>query len=209
MFVVYQVDRSNISEAPSTSTLEDLGLSSSEYGTGRTIYSVCFMLACLPSQLLAKCTGPSTWMSLQVICWSIIACLQSGCSGRWSFWIVRGCLGLLQGGFLPASVLYLSYFYTSKELPLRLAWFWSSYQVTNIFSALLTYGLLHVSSLYNIPGWRWLFAFEGTSGCLIGCLSWLYLPATPTQSTPEFHGKGGWFSVRQEMVAVNRVLRDE
>jgi hypothetical protein len=98
--------------------------------------------------------------------------------------------------------LYLSYFYTSSELPKRLSWFWVSSQLTNITSAFLAYGILHLRGFHGLAGWRWLFALEGTLTGIIGIISWFYLPPSPTQ-TP------GWFTVHEEKVMVNRILRDD
>ena len=53
-----------------------------------------------------------------------------------------------------------------------------------------------------MAGWRWLFALEGSVTGLIGIVSWFYLPPSPTQ-TP------GWFTVHEEKIMVNRVLRDD
>ena len=107
-----------------------------------------------------------------------------------------------KGGFIPDNVLYLSYFYTGKELPKRLSWFWVSSQATNIVSAFLAYGILHLREVSGLAGWRWLFAIEGALTGFIGVLSWFYLPASPTQ-TP------GWFTVHEEKIVVNRILRDD
>jgi hypothetical protein len=52
--------------------------------------------------------------------WSLVALSQSCLSGRGSFFLTRSILGLLEGGFIPDIVLWLSYFYTSRELPTRL-----------------------------------------------------------------------------------------
>jgi hypothetical protein len=60
-------------------------------------------------------------------------------------------LGLLEGGFIPDVVLYLSFFYKSKELPIRLSFFWGAYISTQIVSALLAYGILH---LRDAGGWE-------------------------------------------------------
>lgn len=70
------------------------------------------------------------------------------------------------------TVLYLSYFYKNRELPLRLAWFWTSYVSTNIISAFLAYGIFHLDGRNGLAGWRWLFALEGALTAIIGILSW-------------------------------------
>jgi hypothetical protein len=106
------------------------------------------------------------------------------------------------GGFIPDNVLYLSYFYTSVELPTRLSFFWVSSQTTNIISAFLAYGLLHLRGFFGMEGWRWLFALEGCLTGFIGVLSYFYLPPSPTQ-TP------GWFTAHEEKIMVNRILRDD
>lgn len=45
---------------------------------------------------------------------------------------------------LEDMVLFLSYFYTGKELPVRLSLFWVSLTLTNISGALLGYGILRM-----------------------------------------------------------------
>lgn len=44
---------------------------------------------------------------------------------------------------------------------------------------------------------------------ILGLLSWFYLPPSPTQSRSWFRGKDGWFSDREEIIMVNRILRDD
>jgi hypothetical protein len=49
----------------------------------------------------------------------------------------------------------LSYFYTSKELPIRLSFFWTALDGTQIITAILAFGLLHMRGVYGMAGWRW------------------------------------------------------
>jgi hypothetical protein len=60
-----------------------------------------------------------------------------------------------------------------------------------------------------MAGWQWLFALEGSLTALIGIVSFFYLPPSPTQTASRFRGKDGWFSEREEVIMVNRILRDD
>ncbi|KAI9804247.1 MAG: hypothetical protein M1833_007054 [Piccolia ochrophora] len=209
MFFALQLDRANIVQALSDNMLKDIGLNTNDYNYGQTIFYVSFLSAELPSQLISKRLGPDRWIPIQIICWSLVAAFQAFLSGKSSFFACRALLGLLQGGFIPDTILYLSFFYKSDELPVRLSWFWTAYQSTNVIGAFLAFGILRLRNITNLAGWRWLFAIEGTLTGIIGIVSLLYLPPSPTQTAGYFRGKSGWFVEDEEKTMVNRILRDD
>ena len=189
--------------------LDDLHMNTNDYNTGQTIFYLAFLSAELPSQLISKKLGPDNWIPVQMVSWSLVASLQALLRGRSSFFACRALLGIIEGGFIPDNILYLSYFYTSIELPVRLSFFWVAYQSTSIISAFLAFGILHLRGHHGLAGWRWLFAIEGLLTGLIGIVSWFYLPPSPTQTKSRFRGREGWFSEREEKIMVNRTLRDD
>lgn len=209
MFFALQLDRGNITQALSDNMLPDLNMNTNDYNYGQTIFYLCFLSAELPSQLISKKLGPDRWIPVQMVSWSLVASMQAFLSGRSSFFACRALLGLIEGGFIPDNILYLSYFYTGWELPARLSWFWVSYQSTQIISAFFAYGILHLGGHNSLEGWRWLFALEGMLTGLIGIISYFYLPPSPTQTKSRFRGKDGWFTEREEQIMVNRILRDD
>ncbi|KAF2760494.1 MFS general substrate transporter [Pseudovirgaria hyperparasitica] len=209
MFFALQLDRSNIQQALSDNMLPDLGLTTNDYNYGQTIFYLCFLCAELPSQLVSKKIGPDNWIPIQMVSWSLVASCQAFLTGRSSFFACRALLGLIEGGFIPDNVLYLSYWYKGNELPTRLSWFWVSYQATNIVGAFLAFGILRLRGHNSLEGWRWLFALEGMLTGLIGIVSFFYLAPSPTQTASWFRGKDGWFTEHEEKIMVNRVLRDD
>ncbi|KAH7146192.1 major facilitator superfamily domain-containing protein [Dactylonectria macrodidyma] len=209
MFFALQLDRGNISQALSGGMLDDLGLSTNHYNYGMMIFYLCFLSAEVPSQMVSKRLGPDVWIPIQMVTWSIIGICQGFITGEKSFYATRALLGLVEGGFIPDALLYLSYFYTNKELPMRVSFFYCSSHFTFIIAAFLAYGILHMQHIGGWEGWRWLFALEGALTAIIGVLSWFYLPPSPTQTASWFRGKDGWFTEREEVIMVNRVLRDD
>lgn len=150
-----------------------------------------------------------------MVLWSVVAASQAALTGRTSFYVTRFLLGLIEGGFIPDTILYLSYFYKNAELPKRLSWFWTSYQSTQGVDAFLVYGIIHLrgKGVLN-EGWRYLFLIEGCLTGLIGIWTWLCLPASPTQTSRTsfkglFRPRSGWFFVREETIIVTRILRDD
>lgn len=123
MFIALQVDRGNLSNATSDNFLDDLGLTTNDYNAGNTIFRVAFLLAEIPSQLISKALGPDIFIPIQICAWSIVAMCQAALSGKASFFVTRLLIGAIEGGFIADLVLWLSYFFTGKELPVRLSWF--------------------------------------------------------------------------------------
>ena len=128
------------------------------------------MAAEVPSQLVSKKLGPDRWIPIQMMLWSIVAASQAALSGRSSFYLCRCLIGVLEGGFIPDLVLWLSYFYTSTELPVRLSFFWTALNLTTILASLLAFGIFHLDNAHGLEGWRWLFLIE-VSGEILS--SWI------------------------------------
>ena len=95
-----------------------------------------------------------------MVLWSLVAASQFGMNSRARFLTSRVFLGALQGGFIPTVVLYLSYFYKSHELTIRMGFFWTAMVFADIFAAFSAFGLLHLRGVGGISGWRWLFLIE-------------------------------------------------
>ncbi|XDG05413.1 hypothetical protein ABKA04_005028 [Annulohypoxylon sp. FPYF3050] len=208
MFFGLQVDRGNLGQAVSDNMLDDLGLDTNDYNYGHSIFLVSFLFAELPSQLVSKAVGPDRWIPMQMVLWSFVAISQCALTGRGSFLLTRSLLGFLEGGFIPDLVLWLSYFYTSRELPIRLSYFWTTLSVTGIVTSLMAFALLHLRGLFGWEGWRWLFLVEGFITLCVGVASFFMMPASAVQTKTWFR-PGGWFTEREEAIVVNRVLRDD
>lgn len=119
------------------------------------------------------------------------------------------CCSSLIHHSIPDTILFLSFWYKTKELPIRLSYFWVAYQATSIVSAFLAYGFLHIRNSEGTGGWRYLFAFEGLITGVIGIIAAFWMPASPTQTAGWFRGKDGWFNEHEEKIMVNRILRDD
>lgn len=102
----------------------------------------------------------------------------------------------------------MSYWYTSRELPIRLSFFWSALSLTVILNALMAFGLLRMRGIQDLAGWRWLFLIEGLLTLVIGAGSFFCMPASAVQTKSWWCPKG-WFSDREIGIIVNRVLRDD
>jgi predicted MFS family arabinose efflux permease len=106
-----------------------------------------------------------------------------------------------------------------------MAYFWLSNYAADIISAFLGTGILRMRGLGGKEGWRYLFLLEGIFTLAIGIASFFLMPPGPTQTRAWYRPKG-WFDERyvvlivqsrlltqipkrQEVIMVNRVLRDD
>ncbi|KAI0407853.1 major facilitator superfamily domain-containing protein [Xylaria palmicola] len=208
MFFALQIDHGSITQAVSETFLQDLGLDTNDFNLGNTIFQIGFVVSEIPSQLISKKIGPDRWTPILMTAWSIVAVSQAALTTRNGFLVTRAFLGLLLGGFIPDAILWLSYFYTGKELPVRLSFFMMTSNIERIVTTFSGFGILHLRGVAGWPGWRWLFLIQGSVSLLISIASFFMMPPSIVQTKTRFR-PNGWYTEREEAIAVNRILRDD
>ncbi|GJC92451.1 major facilitator superfamily transporter [Colletotrichum higginsianum] len=147
MFFGLQLDRGNLSNALADDFLKDMKLTSDDYNNGNTIQLVCFLAAEFPVQLLTKRFGFKYVLPTLMMMWGTVSWGQAWMTTRAGFYVTRALIGACEGGFIPGTILFATYFYTSKELSVRLAVFWSTLNIARVISALLAAGILQMRGI--------------------------------------------------------------
>lgn len=71
-----------------------------------------------------------------------------------------------------------------------------------VISALLAAGILEMRGVAGRPGWFWLFLLEGLLTVMIGLVSLLFLPSSPT-ATKSILCPKPWYTEREEVIMIN------
>ncbi|RMD39620.1 hypothetical protein DV735_g5508, partial [Chaetothyriales sp. CBS 134920] len=208
MFFGLNIDRGNLGNAAADNLLKDLHINTNDFNNAQNMYRIGFLIAEVPSQMIGKRLGPDRWIPVQIMLWSLASGGQFFIHGRSGFFACRFFIGLCMGGFIPDSILYLSYFYKKTEMPIRLALFWFVDSMSGVIASFMAYGILHMRGIEGKEGWRWLFLIEALVSFVIGAASFLFLVPGPTQTKTWWNPKG-YFNEREETIIVNRVLRDD
>ncbi|GAA5925549.1 uncharacterized protein JCM15063_005055 [Sporobolomyces koalae] len=208
MFLALDIDRGNMANATADNLLGDLKLTQADYNLGNTLSKLGFLLAELPSQMVGKKLGVDRWVPMQIVIFSILAGSQFFMQGRASFLALRFAIAFFQGGFIPDCILYLSYFFTNSELPLRLSLFWSINYIADTITSFLAVGLLRMRGVLGYEGWRWMFLIEALLTLAIGVASFFMLPPSPSQTKSKLFPKG-YFTDREIKILVNRIVRED
>lgn len=173
------LDRVNIGNARLYGMEEDLGMKGNQYQTAVSILFVTYLLSELPSNLVLKKFTPSRWISFITTSWGIIATLTGITQSYAGLIVCRLLLGLVEGGLFPGATVYLTLFYTKRELALRVGYLFVSAAIAGALGGLLGYGIGFMDGVSGQRGWRWILIIEGLPSFVLGIATWFLLADSP------------------------------
>ncbi|KAH4221103.1 hypothetical protein HBI06_161990 [Parastagonospora nodorum] len=179
LYLLSFLDRVNIGNARLYGLEEDLNMNSSQFQTAVSILFVTYILSELPSNLVLKKLRPSRWIAFITVAWGIIATLTGVVQSYGGLIACRLLLGAVEGGLFPGMAVYLTFFYTKRELALRIGYLFVSAALAGAFGGLLAYAIGHMDGVGGQSGWRWIMILEGIPTFVLGIATWFILPDNP------------------------------
>lgn len=188
LYLLSFLDRVNIGNARLYGLEEDLGLTGDQYQVAVSILFVTYILSELPSSLVIKKFTPSRWLSFIMTSWGVVATLTGIVQSYGGLIACRLILGALEGGLFPGLTVYLTMFYTKREIALRIGYLFVSSAIAGSMGGLLAYGIGFMDGVAGQRGWRWIIIIEGLPSVVIGIAIYFWMADTPETAhylTPE------------------------
>lgn len=183
LYLLSFLDRVNIGNARLYGLEKDLHMKGNQYEVALSIFFVTYLAFEVPSNLVLKKFTPSRWMATLAICWSIIASLTGLCNTYGQFLACRVLLGVFEAGLFPGLAMYLTFFYTKRELSLRIGYLFVSAALAGACGGLLAYGIGHMGGVRGMKGWRWIMILEGIPTFVAGVIALFFLADSPDKAS--------------------------
>jgi MFS family permease len=201
------VYRVNIGSARLYGMEEDLGLKGNQYQLVCThtscqladwmlmiktqavsILFVTYLFFEIPGNLILKKVTPRYFISSITIAWGIIATLTGTVRSFGGLIACRLLLGCVEASLFPGLAVYLTLFYTKRELALRIGYLFVSAALAGACGGLLGYAIGYMDGVSGQRGWRWILILEGIPTLIMGVITFFVFaddPETASYLTPE------------------------
>ena len=182
LFVLYifnYLDRINIGFA-ALSMNKDLLLTATTFGLANSIFYIGYVACEIPSNLLMVHYGARVWIARILVSWGLASAATMLVVGPNSLYLVRFLVGVLEAGFVPGVLLYLTYWIPNSHRARANGYLMMAQPVAMALGAGVS-GLIldHLNGTLGLQGWRWLFLLEGLPAVILGVVAYVYLTDKP------------------------------
>src|SRR5208283_519891 len=108
------IDRVNVGFAK-LQMQHDLGMSEAVYGVGAGIFCLGYFLFEVPANMALQRLGARRWLGPIMIVWGVVSASTMFVKTATGFYVLRFVLGIVESGFFPGVIFYLTYWYTRKH----------------------------------------------------------------------------------------------
>ncbi|KAH8895823.1 MFS general substrate transporter [Thozetella sp. PMI_491] len=196
LYLVAQIDRTNITNAKIEGLEEALCLTS-------TRWSLVLSIFYMPSNMLiSHLKRPSRYMGLMVVGWGVVMLGHAFVRSFTGLLALRIALGVIEAGFFPGSMFLLASWYMPQQLSFRIALFGAVGYVSGAISGLLAASVARLGGYCGLESWRWIFLVDAIVSIFLGIMCVFLLIDTPQTS-------GRWLSAQEiRFLEIQRFIKD-
>jgi MFS family permease len=181
---------------------QDLGMSDAVYGVGAGIFFLGYFIFEIPANMIMQRLGARLWLGPIMILWGLVAVGTMFVRSATSFYVLRFVLGIVESGFFPGVILYLTYWYTRQHRAKMVAAFMTANPVSGVLAGPISGAILaFASGAGGLRAWQWLFLLEGIPSILAGAVAVFFLDDNPSSAK--------WLTSDERGLLLDRLQQEE
>ncbi len=204
LFVCYvfaYIDRVNVGFAK-LQMQQDLRISDAVYGAAAGIFFIGYFFFEIPCNIALQKIGARRWLGPIMIVWGLVSACTMLVKSAGGFYFVRFALGVVESGFFPGVILYLTFWYTGRYRAKMVAIFMTAIPLSGVIGGPISGWLLDkMTSAGGLRGWQWLFLLEAVPSLLAGLATFFFLPDSPRTAK--------WLTAEERSLVTSRLQEEE
>jgi D-galactonate transporter len=200
-YLLAYVDRVNVGFAK-LQMQTDLRMSDAVYGVGAGVFFIGYFFFEIPANMIMTRLGARRWIGPIMIVWGVVSSCTLFVRGAYSFYAIRFLLGIVESGFFPGVILYLTFWYTRKHRAKMVSAFMTAIPISGVVAGPVSGWILaRMGGVGVLHSWQWLFLAEGIPPLIAGAVTLYYLPDSPMQSK--------WLTADEKSLIMGRLEEEE
>jgi ACS family tartrate transporter-like MFS transporter len=184
-YIIAYIDRINVGFA-GLQLQKTFGVDTSRYyeiyGWGAGMFFLGYFIFEVPSNLILHKVGARLWITRIMLVWGVISSCMMFIKSPTGFYVMRFLLGVAEAGFFPGIILYLTYWFRTKDRARTVALFSTAGTLAGFVNSPVSGKLLELDGIWGLAGWQWLFLIEGVPAIIAGFFVLALLPDGPKEA---------------------------
>lgn len=185
LYWINYLSRANLLNAYVSGMQEDLNMKGNEFNLINTCFSIGYIVAMIPHNLILLKVRPRYWLSFCAFAWGVLTLSLYKVTSYKQICVIRFFVAMFESVTFAGTHLILGSYYDEELLPMRTAIFTSSGLLGSLFSGVLQAAIYKNMDGHNgIRGWRWLFIIDFIITLPIVIYGLICFPDEPQVSKP-------------------------
>jgi D-galactonate transporter len=200
-YILAYIDRVNVGFAK-LQMQQDLGMTEAVYGLGAGIFFIGYFLFEVPANMILQKVGAKRWIGPIMMIWGVLSAMTMFVESARAFYLLRFLLGVVESGFFPGVILYLTFWYTEGHRARMVALFMSAIPLSGVIAGPISGWIMaRMNGVGDLRAWKWLFLVEGVPSFLAGIAALFFLTDNPTDAA--------WLKPKERELLVQRLKEEE